>query len=85
MKMVQWVLIAAAISSGWWSFTISERITEQVNEGLGTQYDQLWSFDGERIWKAHQELFPSSKKRALLAAAVLLTFSFLILTGVLAR
>lgn len=56
-------------------------IVNDVNESIGTAYTRLFSLDGNTIWKEHQRVFPSSRKRTVLSMTLFLTFTLMFVTA----
>ncbi len=85
MRALQIVAWAAEIGSFVLVIVIGGSITKDVNESLGESYNGIWSARGNKIWKDHERLFPASRKRICLAAALLSSFAFLIAGACLVR
>lgn len=75
---------AAAVVCFVATITVGNSIAKDVNQALGTDYKGIWSLEGNKVWKERERLFPASRKRLLLALALVLAFSFFIATAVLA-
>jgi hypothetical protein len=85
MRALQIVAWAAEIGSFALVIVIGGSITKDVNESLGESNNGIWSARGNKIWKDHEQLFPASRKRLYLVAALLSSFAFLIAGAYLVR
>ncbi len=74
MRALQILSLAAAVASFVAMILIGKSITREVNEALGTDYNGIWSLNGNKIWKEHERLFPANRKRVALAAALVVAF-----------
>jgi hypothetical protein len=85
MQALQILSLVAAFASSIGMVLIGNSIAKDVNEALGTDYNGIWSLNGNRIWKEHERLFPNSRKRTALAVTLVVAFGLLFATGFLAR
>ncbi len=85
MRALQILSLAAAVASFIGTILIGNSITKDVNEALGTDYNGMWSLNGNKIWKEHERLFPANRKRAALAAALVAAFGLFMATAFFAR
>jgi 4-amino-4-deoxy-L-arabinose transferase-like glycosyltransferase len=85
MRALQILSLAGAVASFIGMILIGNSITKDVNEALGTDYNGIWSLNGNKIWKEHERLFPANRKRAALAAALVAAFGLFFATAFLAR
>ncbi len=79
------ISLAAAAGSFLGVILIGNSIARDVNGTLGTDYDSIWSLNGNRVWQEHQRLFPYSRKRAALGTMLLGWLALLFVTGFLGR
>ncbi len=85
MRISQTLALVGAFVSFVLSLRFSTSITNEVNETSGTNYERLWSFDGNTIWNNHAEAYPSSRKRLFLALTISLWFGLLLLAACLTQ
>jgi len=76
---------AAAVASFIATVLIGNSIAKDVNQTSGTDYNGIWSLSGNKIWKEHELLFPASRKRAALVAALAVAFGLFMATAFLAH
>jgi hypothetical protein len=85
MRVFQILSAAAAVASFIAGVIIGGSIANDVNEKLGTDYNGVWSWGGNKIWKEHERLFPASPKRTILAAVWLAAFGLLMAAAFFTR
>jgi hypothetical protein len=82
--MWQSMALVGALASFAVLMFFSDAIRKEVNASLGTTYTSFWNLQGNRIWNEHARLFPASRKRLYLAAAICTTPVFIFTAALLA-
>jgi hypothetical protein len=85
MQLLQILSLAAAVASFIGTILIGNSIARDVNEVLGRDDNGIWNLNGNKVWKEHECLFPGNRKRAALAAALVVAFVLFIATAFFAR
>jgi hypothetical protein len=85
MRALQILSLGGAVASFIGTVLIGNSIAKDVNEALDTDYNSIWSLSGNKIWKEHERIFPSNRKRTALAATLVVAFGLVVATGFLAR
>lgn len=78
MRALQILSLAMAFGSHITLLLIGNSITREVNEALGTEYKGIWRFNGNKVLKEHERLFPASRKRVAHTAALAGVIGFLL-------
>lgn len=77
LRALQILSLGAVVASVISMALIGDSIAKDVNEAQGTKYNGIWNLKGNRVWQEHERLYPASRKRAALAAALVAAFGLL--------
>ena len=85
MRTLQIIFWAAEVVSFTSMIITGNSITREVSEAMGESRKRIWSADGNKIWRDHEQLFPVSQKRLLFAITLVSALGFLLAGAYLVR